>query len=416
MPDFHHVFSPSSAERHLRCVGSLLGEGESREAGDSAKEGTAAHKLLELSHYGLDPLDMIGFAITPDLNRVGQPFLVTHEMVQAVKLFRHVAEDLMREFRIKYEDCRFEQRIVHPSIPDELFGGTADFVAWTDHVIVVIDFKYGTRPVDAKSEQLTEYLLLALPQHPDPSQVRQFVQVIVQPRASFGELIKRYEPDAVELAETFYKLQEQVKLYQQCKDLPAPPIEVLHTGKHCQYCPKLLQCPAQMQDLNDAVKQAEVPFDISDRSEVEGLLYWMERADTIRHFLNAVEKRALQLALDGKKVPGKKLVARLGNRDWVPEWKARKPTERLREITRMLGIPAAEAKVVDTISPTQAEKWLKENGAWTTDRKVRERFDKVVYRKPSGFKLVDDSSREPEINRDMVLEYQKILEELENEK
>jgi hypothetical protein len=414
MPEYHHIFSPSSAERHLRCVGSLMGEGEGKEAGDSAKEGTAAHKLLELAHYGLDPLSMVDIPITPDLNRLGQPFPVTHEMVQAVRLFQHVAEDLMREFEIKYENCRFEQRVVHPAIPDELFGGTADFVAWTDHVIVVIDFKYGTRPVDAKSEQLTEYLLLALSQHPAATQIRQFVQVIVQPRASFGELIKRYEPDSIELAETFYRLQEQVKLYQQCKDLPAPPMEVLNTGKHCHYCPKLLKCPAQMRDLNEAVKLAEVPFDTIDLSEIESLLYWLERADAIRHFLNVIEKRVLQLAIDGKKVPGKKLVARLGNRDWIPEWKARKPTDRLREITRTLGIPAAEAKTISTISPTQAEKWLKENGAWSTDRKVRDRFEKVVYRKPSGFKLVDDSSSEPEINREMVLEYQQILEENQN--
>lgn len=415
MPETHHVFSPSSAERHLRCVGSVLGEASSTEAGDAAKEGTAAHKLLELNHYGLDPMSMIGISVTPDLDRLGQSILVTHEMVQAVKLFRHVAEDLMREFEIRYENCRYEQKIVHPTIPDDLFGGTADFVAWTDTAIVVIDLKYGMRPVDARSEQLTEYLLLALSQHPSRSTVNRFVQVIVQPRASFGELIKRYEPDAVEIAELFYKLQEQVKLYRECKDLAAPPMEVLHTGKHCQWCTKLLRCPAQMRDLNDAVRQAEVPFDLSDSSELEGVLYWLERTDAIRHFLNANEKRALQLALDGKKVPGRKLVARMGNRDWIPDWKERTPTERLREITRTLGIPAAEAKIVNTISPAQAEKWLKENGAWTSDKRLRERFEKAVYRKPAGFKLVDENSREPEINREMALEYQKILEENQNE-
>lgn len=395
MPDVHHIFAPSSAERHLACPGYLIGPEITDEPNDAAIEGTVCHKLLEMSQFGLDPDMFTGQSIMDVLYNNGSQVLVSLDMVMAVRLFNETAKDLMLELGIQPENTWPERHLVHPDFPDELFGGTSDFTGLNldAGVLLVMDLKYGTNPVKASSAQLFEYAFLALSalNPEDAAKVSRLVFVIVQPRISYGETVSRYEPSEKEIHEVWGKLNKAVNAFILHRHLPQAPPELLNTGSHCKYCPRQLHCPAITRDMGDMVALANIPIDTSDEGIIKMLIFWSEKAEAVKSFLKRVDGALHELASRGVSIPGKKLVAAFGNRVWKPDLTEKGTTYMLRRLTRTLGIPANDCKEISVLGPAKIEDVLRTSGKWKGNKDLQEAFHNLVHRPVKGAKLVDIS-------------------------
>lgn len=411
MPDVHHVFSPSSAHRHLECVGYLIGPEIEDKSGDAALEGTVCHKLLEYAQYGMDAEQFVGNVAQLGTYSTGEATLYTKEMAAAVMFFVQTAKDLMLELGIPVLDFFPERHLVHPDIQEELFGGTSDFTAIGEDTLLIIDLKYGTSPVKASSPQLTEYLILALAAMPEEqrAKMKRFVQVIIQPRIAYGEPVDRYEPTVDEIQAVWEKLWNASQMYLVHRHLPESPPELLKTGKHCQYCPRALHCSAITADMSDAAAQAIAPIDTSGPGLLDKLIYWSDKEEAIKSFLKQVNRALVSLAESGHVIPGRKLIASFGNREWAPDMVEKGEQHVLRRLKRALSVPADKARKISVRSPAQIEEYLKAEGLWTGNKDLQSKFQSLVHRPIRGMKLVDADAKGDAITAEMAKSFGQAL-------
>jgi hypothetical protein len=411
----HHLLGPSSLPRIVNCVGSLYGPPVKDEAGPAAREGTACHAVLEFCmSFGANPRDLLG---STDFDK---EFPVTIEMIEAVELFIDTIKGVCDEFSIPHDRIKSEERLVHGSIPDGLFGGTTDCQVFGDDVLVIADLKYGRRPVFADSIQLTAYSLLSLanaPAGPDgnPRTFRRIVQIVVQPRAN--PQVSRHEPGVAELDEAWNAICNAAKFVVENPDLSTPRPDAMKAGEWCKYCKRREGCPAregmvtELVELgtfvnpNDMTRLTSPTHDIS----TEVLVDWMEKADVIKEFLEDVKKALIQRASQGHKVPGHKLVVSWGHRKFIGN---EDPAKLERKLTRTLGLATKDVRTSSVGSPSQIEKVLKAAGTW---KEVKDKFDKLTVSTPSGVKLVKEQQGGEEIRPETALEFLKTLEEKSDE-
>jgi hypothetical protein len=303
--------------------------------------------------------------------------------------------------------------LVHPDIPEDLMGGTSDFTAVGEETLLIVDLKYGTNPVDGDSPQLTEYLLLAMAHLPPEkrAKIKRFVQVIIQPRVSYGELVRRHEPTLEEINAVWEKLWAAVQMYLAHRHLPESPPELLNVGKHCRYCPRQMNCSALSREMSDAATLALMPIDTTSAGFIDKLIYWSDKREAITSFFTAVDKALATLAEQGHVIPGRKLVASFGNREWIPEMKDEGDTYILRRLKRVLDVPAEKARNVTVKSPAQIEALLKEEGRWKSDKELQSKFHGMVQRQVRGVRLVAESAPGDVVTPALATSFQNALKE-----
>lgn len=408
MSKTHHLLGPSSAPRWLKCIGSVIPKPPYIPAGDAAKEGTACHELLEAALMGLDHASMCGMKISVE----GVWFTVDQEMVDAVDLFIETVDGLVTEFGLDKTLLRSEQYFTaHP-----LFGGTCDFYLFQNNRLIVIDFKYGRKPVHARSEQLTCYAALILgslgASVTGPVEV---IQLVVQPR-SIGEKVTRYSPTPDEINSLVAKIRESIDKVEAHAGATESPLELLTVGPHCEYCPKQNGCPAHMQMMSQVVALAQAPNPVpTEESEIPNLLYWLDMEDVIKGFLKKVQSILLSHAEAGRPIPGKKLVTRYGNRQIALDDKLTE-SKFVSWFTRTFkdaGVAAKELKVTSLKSPAQLEAVLKEHKA--LDKAAKAKLAEKVRREITGVKLVDVTDKGDAVDPLHIPAFLKALEESQNE-
>ncbi len=401
----HHLLGPSGYERWGACPGSLIGPAMPDDAGDAAREGTACHALAEWAlTTGLDPALMLGRSMTDD-----KRFVVNQDMVDGARLYINTVRSACLELQIPYDKLQLEKYMSTESIAEELFGGTTDCYAVHDGTLLVVDFKYGRKPVKATSGQLTCYALLAIAnQQPDDPPIKRIVQILVQPRSKDGETVTRHEPTHDQLVVVWDTIVRAAQIYLQYRHLPVSPDQFLQTGKHCEYCRRKTTCPAFLRDAAEIFSRAEFPVNvITTDDEVSAALYWIERQPAIEAFFKECKVRLLQAAQQGKKIPGKKLVATYSHREWWSEQK-----EQVLAALGQYGIPAALATTTEVVSPAQIEKIVKEHVQDPDKRKavISDINNRLVKRRVTGSTLKDDTAKGDAITPDILT----ALLELEN--
>lgn len=213
--------------------------------------------------------------------------------------------------------------------PTDLVHGTAD--AMLDHefdnVLEVVDLKLGAGFwVGADSMQLKIYALGGLQRIMRDTPGRRIKQVkatIVQPRCPRPEepTTRTATYDAAELILDFEYELRQVVLSTQKADAP------LNPGDHCRWCPRKARCPAQRKLANEIIA-ADFKVVASkgngtakvrspqERAEM-GLL--LDKLDRIDAWSKGLREEALQLAIAGTAIPGRKLVIGDTHRKFKPE-------------------------------------------------------------------------------------------------
>ena len=346
----HARLSASAAHRWIKCPGSIqLTEKLKKEkkiphrsSSPSAREGTAAHSLLEWcllelvrnGCWDISAKEYKGDSILLDSNddaellvgssKMKEPlkgnavFLVNDNMIEAVDTcinhVRSVLESMgASEFGIPDDiQIELEAKINLDHIPDykNYLGGTVDVrIAQFMGELHIIDYKHGQGvPVSAvDNQQLLMYSLGS--DIMDDSMPESVHLTIVQPRCPKVEPVQVWEvgPDHIrDWAHDMLNAVDQAL----SKNPPLNP-----GPSQCHWCKASAHCPATHSLAIEMAKKdfADEVQNLPDAKFVE----LFSQVDTIRQVCKALEERARFEMQSGKEIPGYKLVQKKTNRRWV---------------------------------------------------------------------------------------------------
>jgi hypothetical protein len=329
-------------------------------ASEYAEDGSDAHALAALClTKGQSAGPYAGKTVKHD----GRKFLVTDEMADAVQVYIDaVDEAAAREDASLLVEQRFDLSSVHPGC-----FGTADAVVWLayDKTLIVFDYKHGAGvPVKVQDNpQLQYYGLGALLSSGYPA--KRVKLVIVQPRCDHADgPVREWEIDAIDLLD----FRADLKSYAEATEKADAP---LVPGDHCRFCAAAALCPALAKRAQAVAKIEFSPVLSYDPGQLRLAL---DSREPLKAWLKALDEFAYNEAMQGRKLPGYKLVEKRANRKWGDEGAV---IERLQDV---FGDVIYQPRKVR--SPAQMEKELtKTSFAQVAD---------LVVKESSGLALVPD--------------------------
>ena len=338
----HAKLSPSSSSRWLTCTKSVeVSEQYPDNTNSAAEWGTLTHKLGELLLTG-QQFPKTGEAIE-DGNVRGT---VDIEMMNtALKYAEYVREHIMEDSVTMIEE-RFDLSFIAP----DTFG-TSDATVLNDDHLHVMDLKTGRNIVMAKENtQLMLYALGAL--HAladnfdidDVHDVRTVTLHIVQSRIGHIDTWSTTVADLLAF-EKYARAQAEAIREGRTEYNPAE--------YACQWCPHKVNCEALAAHVDEIMDDAFEDL-TADEVPEDHVVRMLKNAKLIRSYLDAVEDRALEMALNGKPVPGFKLVRKKKHLAWTDPERAEK------YLLRKLRQDGTYSKKL--ITPTQAIRALDDKG------------------------------------------------------
>ena len=294
----HALLSASSAHRWLNCPPSAVAaEAYTNEGSDFTREGTLAHEVAEAYARGT----MKG----------GRDWSldegVDMEMLNCGEGYR----DYIQE-QIHGDDAlvMLEQRVdFSPWVPDGF--GTADCIIIQGNTMDVIDYKYGkgvaVSAIDNPQEMC--YGLGALNDYGFAYEIEKVRLHIYQPRINN---VSVHELTADEL------LAWADEVLKPAAELAAQGKGKYSAGSHCKFCPHAGRCRELTKTCSDYVVTHGVgrrvpvlaPFEVAEILAMEPMIsLWLKR----------VKDQALSSMLHGEQVPGYKVVAGRGSRQWADD-------------------------------------------------------------------------------------------------
>jgi hypothetical protein len=408
-PDEHsRVVGGSSAALLIACPGSYKQQQgyPEQQSNDSADEGTALHEAVAwVLANDEEPESTVnrkfyGWTITEEL--------YTEKLKPAIDLFDDLAA--------YYEDTDggftflIEQRCAMPGIPEAF--GTSDIVFKTPKRAGILDWKFGYRLVQAVENAQTRYYarsaLYSLkefftPEYQKPDMP--FDLIIIQPMVDYGfdEVVHRDKDihtvltDVGALWTTDVKGLEEFRMTLVAKVAEAMGENpTLNRGPHCKdkYCRAITGCPQwtgvieklkEARERNDIVvaKGAVPSHKVPTPEELAVILDLEKDYDA---FFKAANSLAYDYAMGGTRIPGRKLVAKQGNRTWVEE----DQSVTLKQLIK-LGLKQNDCVTAPKLKgPKPIEDLLKTKG--------KELPADMVHRPDNGRQLVPLSSKAPEVS------------------
>lgn len=364
----HAILSASASPRWIICPGSVAAtQGLPDNAGDSARWGTAAHTV---AGWCLEDGHMAKAYEGREIVVQGHTYVVDEDMLFQVQTYIDIVRALVKEHngkllveqQVNYSHL-FHQELIEQH--GEQFG-TGDAVVLCDDRVIVVDLKTGRTVVEPTSSQLAMYALGVLEEH-DPDGViygwDRIDTIIVQPPHSTRPQVHTYTREELQAVADKAAVSGNCAL-----SLIGKPIEELTEylvpGEHCgnYYCKARATCPKLRALVAESVFGDEAAFEQSAETrqfespaEPEGLARVLKLLPVIRDWVEQMQERAYGHALAGGELPGFKLVAgKKGARKWRDEAEAE-------QVLKSMRLKQDEMYTFKLISPTQAEKLLKES-------------------------------------------------------
>jgi hypothetical protein len=231
-----------------------------------------------------------------------------------------------------------ETRVGFGNLLPDVFGST-DLVGRIGTRAIVLDWKFGDGVVvDAiENEQLMFYAAAAM--RTDAAKwafdgATEIECIIIQP-----PMIKRWVTTKERIAQFERDLVRAVQAAQL-------PDANLATGDHCRWCAAKPVCPLMTGAVDRALQTQMQELDITMLSQ------YLKKAEMIENWIKDLRELAVQLLEKSLPVPGYKLVAKRGTRQWADEHIAKVAIE-------FAGLnPYKEPEL---LSPAQAEKMFKKS-------------------------------------------------------
>lgn len=418
MPEQHATLSASGAYKWLNCPGALALEAliNSPDTGSEfAREGTAAHAMLEKClRDNRTPSSFLGHALGVD----GVNIAVTQDMVDAVE----VAQEYIG--RLRARNYFYEERVDYSHIAPGGFGTADVLLEVLDKVgpkkrvntLYVIDYKHGAGvKVNAyKNPQGMLYALGALNSLDMffDKAIERVVIVIIQPRM---DNISEYETTPAELEawgeEVKPKAQRAYALYEQAlaggdTDGLFDPQNFSPSEDGCRWCDgkKHARCKAvamlgyraAVEGFADmtAEQQADLPaVEVTLARLKDSML--MDNGDLAACYKSIKTFMAFALELDaeirsrikaGEELPGLSLAPTEKPRAWAVD------DEAAVKHMRTAGLKKHHYEIVKLISPTQAEKKLKELKPADYIRRYKRLEIKAIHRPAGEDKIIIDKT------------------------
>lgn len=319
----HSRLAPSSAHRWVKCPGSVQMQEhypEEQKPSNAAREGTEAHEQA---------------AQMVDDEAHGRRIYGYGEMYEACKLYADHIGDEMR--RLGVFTPMIEHRVEAPSIIHPESHGTLDVALFNGIELIVCDFKYGFRPVEAfENWQLINYAagLVEQLQIRTDNPIKVTLKV-VQPRA--------YHPDGpirnwtVWLSDLRgYWNQLSLAAYSACGDNPT-----VTSGEHCLYCRAIHACPAMRKltlSLSDRASPEELPPEWMGKE-----LSILKQAQQILNMRTAALEEQIKSNIDN--VPGWTMEPTYSRKKW------NRPDNEIINMGKMMGIDLSKS-----VTPAEAKK------------------------------------------------------------
>lgn len=313
MPDRHARFSPSSAERNIRCPPSLLlGEevGPEDTSSDYSREGTEAHSLCEyllrtaLGEKEEDP--------RPHLHYYNE------EMQSCAEGYR---DEILSIYETLRQSCRdpaifVEQQVSLEEYVEGCFG-TSDAIIIGDGHMYVCDYKHGKGvPVHAEeNSQLKCYGLGAYLAFGALYDISEITLVIYQPRINNFSQWSLSPETLLDWAETVLRPAGEMALHGEGD---------YSSGPWCRFCKAKAVCRRRAEE-NLALARYDFarPSSLED-DEVNVIL---ERVDALVSWVNDVKEYAMKRALSGYAWDNWKLVEGRSIRRFTDEKKVAEAVE-----------------------------------------------------------------------------------------
>lgn len=284
----HAILSASSSHRWLKCSPSARWEQKFPDKTSVyAEEGTRAHALAEKT--------------LKTFRNGGSPEVVSDdaEMKEAIQSYVDTVVEKFTEARQASPDARLliEQHLDFSKWVPQGFG-TGDCLIISDKILEVCDLKYG-KGVEVSAQGNSQMRLYALGAIKAQEMFWGFDKVrmtIIQPR--IGNISS--EEMSVEDLKTWGAIAHQRAL------LAFEGKGQLTAGDHCRFCRCRTVCRAYAEYMEAPLKEAFKPPTELQPDEIAEIVL---KAKKIKNWLEDIETYALVQAMDGRKLPGLKLVA-----------------------------------------------------------------------------------------------------------
>jgi len=355
MPSRHSsIVGGSSAARLLNCPGSpaLVAQLPRVTNRDSfySIEGTALHTIMEQLITGAMTIATLPKVVETD----GMPIEITPALIADAIV---PAWAYWQEFLTKVDTWQIETEVTFPGIEGAF--GTADVLGRDDveNITYVTDWKFGAGEgvkavypdaddptYEVPNEQLMFYAVGARHTQPEyfPADCR-VVLTIVQPRAFNQPPITQTEVSLEELDGFAAALRGVITMSD-------PPTK---KGRWCRFQPCQTICPHHTGPLIDlqaiSTTPALVDKSATDDVYMETLLDILAIAPAVEGLIREARSQAHLILGNGGEVPGWKLVAKRGTRQWTVDEKT---------LMRKLKLPKSKLYDVTLKSPAGVEKIL----------------------------------------------------------
>lgn len=315
------IVGGSTAKRVINCPASvkLVAKMPPKPSSVHADRGTLLHDAI--SQILEDKPDVVGMKYN-DITLTQE--LYDEKIVPALAFLDEVNIDGSLEYVV-------ESRVGFGDLLPGVFG-SADLLGRIGDRAVVLDWKFGDGvAVSAKENEQGMFYAAAAMRTLETEWVFDGVDeiqiVIVQPPVmrswiTTPERIKQFERDLVSAVKQSQK-----------EDAP------FKTGDHCRWCSAKPVCPQMTGEVDRFVKTSLQTIDATQ------IGHYLKQAEQIEDFIASVREMAFNMLENDVAVPGYKLVAKRGTRQWVDE----------KAVEKLLGDKAYEKKL---ISVAQAEKLI----------------------------------------------------------
>ena len=326
-----NIVGGSTAGRVINCPGSvaLVQKMPPQPSNKYADEGTLLHYVIaDIIMSDNPPEHYLG---TKHVDQVLTQELIDNKLKPALAALDEI--DPKQEMEIEAET-----RVEFGDLLPGVFGST-DLIGRLDNRAIVLDWKFGDG-VAVEVEENPQLMFYAAASMRTPEAqwafegATEIEMIIVQPPQ-----IKRWVTTPARIAKFELELVQAVKM---AKKPDAP----LKTGDHCRWCAAKPVCP----QMTGAVDRA---FHASIQSiDAQMIGAYLTNADMLEEWIKDLRTLAHQMLDSGASVPGYKLVAKRGTRQWTDE----------KNVVHWLdgkGLESNEIYRNELLSPAQMEKVLK---------------------------------------------------------